>query len=71
MRAGQLGTFLEAVEKLPAIKWKGTRAKQMPVNCMKHSARRKAVAFITLQDVMKTVVIRYINLRELVGGAVQ
>lgn len=54
MRAGQLSTFLEAVEKLPAIKWKGTGAKQIPVNCMKHSARRKAVAFITPQDVMKT-----------------
>lgn len=68
MRAGQLGTFLEAVEKLPAIKWKGTRAKQIPVNCMKHSARIKAVAFITPQDVMKTVVIKYINLCEHVGG---
>lgn len=41
MRAGQLGTFLEAVEKLPAIKWRGTRAKQIPVNCMNHSAKEK------------------------------
>lgn len=29
MKVGQLDAFLEAMEKLPAIKWKGTRAKQI------------------------------------------
>lgn len=40
MKVGQLGVFLEAMEKLLAIKWKGTRAKQIPANCKKHSARK-------------------------------
>lgn len=53
MRVSQLDAFLQAMEELPAIKWKGTRAKQTPVNCMKHSAR-KATAPITLQHVMET-----------------
>lgn len=60
MKVGQLGAFLEAMEKLLAIKWKGTRAKQIPANCKKHSAR-KAIVDITPQNVMKTV-IKYINL---------
>lgn len=60
MKVGQLGVFLEAMEKLLAIKWKGTRAKQIPANCKKHSAR-KAIVNITPQNVMKTV-IKYINL---------
>lgn len=40
MKVGQLGAFLEAIEKLLAIKWKGTRAKQISANCKKHSARK-------------------------------
>lgn len=62
MKAGQLDAFLIAMGKLLAIKWKGTGAKQIPVNCMKHSARNKAVVYITLQNVLKTEVIKYINL---------
>lgn len=56
MRVGQLDASLEAAEKLPAIACEGTRAKQSPANCMKHSARRKAGVHITLQNVMETEV---------------
>lgn len=69
IRVGQLDTFLEAVEKLPVIAYKGTRAKQSPVNCMKHSARIKAGVYITLQNIMEIEVIKYVNLRGYSMGA--
>lgn len=68
MKVRQLDVFLEAMEKLLAIKWKGTRAKQIPVHCMKRSARREAVVCITQQNVVKTEMIKYISLCGHVAG---